>query len=127
MKFTGRQIGILLTTLLTAVLHVAAGFDRVLFTSGPYPLFILNGIGYLGLLGAYFLPIPFLQQRHAWVRWVLFGYAVLTIVLWLYIFVYQFVILGGTPFFSRDSWYGIPAKISELILLYFLWADRRQA
>lgn len=127
MKLTGKQIGIVLTTLATAVLHIAAGFDPVLFTSGPYTLFILNGIGYLALLGAYFLPVPLFQQRHDWVRWVLFSYAILTIVLWVYIFVYQFVILGGTPFFSRDSWYGLPAKIAELLLLAFLWSDRRQA
>ncbi|HEX2997732.1 MAG TPA: hypothetical protein VHP14_23115, partial [Anaerolineales bacterium] len=55
-------------TLLTAFLHIAAALDKELFAEGPDPLFILNGLGYLGLLGAYFLPISFLQQKHELVR-----------------------------------------------------------
>jgi hypothetical protein len=75
-------------------------------------------------LGAYILPIPFFQQRHNLVRWVLFGYAVLTLLAWVVLFVIMSVILGGVPFFSRDSWYGVPAKIIELILLALLWSDK---
>ena len=40
---------------------VAAYFHVILF---PDIMFTLNGLGYIGLLGAYFLPIPFFQQRH---------------------------------------------------------------
>ena len=68
MKLTGKQIGIIIFTLITAFMHLAAAFDKQLFPDGPDPLFILNGLGYLGLLGAYFLPIPFFQQRHELVR-----------------------------------------------------------
>jgi len=65
---------IILLVLVTAVLHLAAAFDRILFPAGvPDPLFLLNGLGYLGLLGAFFLPIPFFQQRHKLVWQVLFG------------------------------------------------------
>ncbi len=124
MKLTLKQIGIILTSLATAFLHLAAAFDRILFPAGPDPLFVLNGMGYLGLLGAYLLPIPFLQKKHKLVRWALAGYAILTIVLWIYIWVFQFVVIGGTPFFSRDSWYGIPAKAAEVILLALLWSDK---
>src|SRR5690349_2776493 len=110
MKFTARQIGIILTALATSALHFAAALDKVLFPAGPDPLFLLNGVGYLGLLGAYFLPIPFFQDRHKLVRWALIGYAILTIVAWIVIWVGFSVIRDGIPFFSRDSWYGVPAK-----------------
>jgi len=124
MKLTSKQVGIAVTALVAAVLHLLAAFDRALFPDGPDPLFILNGLGYLGLLGAYVLPIRLFQQRHAWVRWVLIGYAILTIVAWIWIYVIQFVILGGTPFFSRDAVYGIPAKVAEAILIALLWSDK---
>ena len=125
-KLTGRQIGIILTVLITAGLHLAAAFDKALFPDGPDPLFILNGLGYLGLLGAYFLPIPFFQQRHALVRTGLIGFAIITIIAWLVIWVGLYVIRDGTPFFSHDSIYGVPAKIDELILLALLWNNKPQ-
>ena len=59
MKLTGKQYGIVLLVVITAILHLAAAFDKVLFPESPDPLFILNGLGYFGLLGAYFLPIQF--------------------------------------------------------------------
>ena len=47
------RIGILLLGLATAIIHL-----QLLF---PDPLFILNGLGYLGLLGAY-LPTQLLPK-----------------------------------------------------------------
>jgi CDP-diglyceride synthetase len=123
-KLTGIQIGILVAVIITAVLHLAAAMDKILFPDGPDPLFILNGLGYLGLLGAYFLPIPFFQQRHKLVRWALIGFAIVTIIAWLVIWVGQYVIIAGEPFFSHDSIYGVPAKIDELVLLALLWKDK---
>ncbi len=119
-----RHYAIILFVLITAFMHLAAAMDRSFFPGGPDPLFTLNGLGYLGLLGAYFLPIPFFQSRHGLVRWVLFGYIILTIVAWLVIFVGINVIGNHVPFFSRDSLYGVPAKISEVILLFLLWRDK---
>jgi len=124
MKLTTKHWGIIGVTLVTTVAHLAAAFDRVLFPDGADPLFILNGIGYIGLLGAYFLPISFFQNRHKLVRWALIGFAIITILAWAYIWVFQYVIVQGVPFFSRDSWYGVPAKIAELILLALLWTDK---
>jgi hypothetical protein len=111
MKLTGKQYGIILFTLATAILHLSLfpilGLDPI----------ILNGFGYLGLLGAYFLPIPFLQQNHRLVWWALFGYTILTIVLW--------VILGEKNFSaSTSSMIGYYAKASEVFLLAFLWSDK---
>ena len=111
MKLTGKHYGIILSTLATALLHLSLypklGFD---------PIF-LNGFGYLALLGAYFLPIPFLQQQHKLVWWALFGYTVLTIILW--------VVLGEKDFgASSSSAIGYYAKAAEVVLLAFLWSDK---
>jgi hypothetical protein len=127
MKLSGRHYAIIIFTLITAVLHLLAAVDKQLFPGGPDPLFILNGLGYLGLLGAYFLPISFLQQRHELVRRVYMGYAILTILAWIFIWVIQAVIINHTPFFDHDSLYGVPAKIAEVILLLFLSADKSQS
>jgi hypothetical protein len=111
MKLSGTQYGILLAGLATAILHL------VLFSKmGPDPI-VLNGVGFLGLLGAYFLPIDFFQQRHKLVWWVLVGYTVLTIILW--------VIMGDKQFVpGTSSATGYYAKAAEVLLLGFLWADK---
>jgi hypothetical protein len=103
---------------------LAAAFDKILFPEGPDPLFILNGLGFLGLLGAYFLPIKFFQGRHKLVWAGLFGYIILTIAAWIFIWVIQYVIIGGESFFAHDSIYGVPAKIAEVTLLFLLWTEK---
>lgn len=108
MNLTGRHYGIILFTLATAFLHI------VLY---PDIMFTLNGLGYLGLLGAYFLPISFFQQRHNLVWWALVGYTALTIILW--------VIMGDKTFVAgTSSATGYYAKAAEVILLAFLFADK---
>ena len=81
-------------------------------------MFTLNGLGYLGLLGAYFLPIAFFQQRHNLVWWALVGYTALTIiVLW--------AIMGEKDFnASPTAPIGYYAKAAEVLLLIFLWSDK---
>lgn len=112
MKLSGKHYGILLAGLATAILHLEL-FAKLGFKD---PI-VLNGLGYLGLLGAYFLPIDFFQQRHKLVWWALVGYTVLTIVLW--------VILGSKDFVpGTSSAIGYYAKIAEVFLLAFLWADK---
>jgi hypothetical protein len=127
MKLTSKHYAIIFFALLTAVLHIAAALDKQLFAEGPDPLFLLNGLGYFGLLGAYFLPIPFFQQRHELVRRGFILYAIITIVAWLVIWVGFSVIRDGIPFFSRDSIYGVPAKISEVLLIWLLSTDKESA
>ncbi len=127
MKLSGRHYAIIILTLITAILHLAAALDKKLFPDGPDPLFLLNCIGYLGLLGAYFLPIGFFQQRHELVRRGYMLFAVITIVAWLVIWVGFSVIRDGIPFFSHDSLYGVPAKISEVLLIWFLSQDKATA
>ncbi len=111
MKLTGKHYGIILGTLATAFLHLSL-FPQIGFD----PIF-LNGFGYLGLLGAYFLPLPFFQQRHKLVWWTLAGYTALTIVLW--------IIMGDKNFAAgTSSAVGYYAKAAEVILLAFLWSDK---
>jgi hypothetical protein len=124
MKLSTRQYGIILLGLFTAFLHLAAAFDRALFPDSPDPLFILNGLGFIGLLGAYFLPVRFFQERHKLIWQALFGYVILTIAAWLVIWVGLNVIKDGVAFFSHDSLYGVPAKIAEVGLLGLLRSDK---
>lgn len=125
MKLSSRHYGIIILILITAILHILAALDKQLFPEGPDPLFLLNGLGYLGLLGAYFLPIPFFQQRHNLVRQVIMGYAIVTIAAWIFIWVIQYVIIGGENFFAHDSLYGIPSKLAEVALIFLLRSDKQ--
>jgi len=112
MKLTGKQIGIVLSNLTTAFLHLS-----LLPSMGPDPI-ALNGLGYLGLLGAYFMPMPMFQQNHKMVWWGMFGYTALTFVLWL--------ILGDQVFVpGTNSATGYYAKGAEIFLMAFLWADKK--
>ena len=111
MNLAPRHYGIIISTLATAYLHLSLypimGVDPI----------VLNGLGYLALLGAYFLPISFFQQRRNLVWWGFLGYTALTFVLW--------VILGEKDFFASPSAaIGYYAKAAELFLLGFLWADK---
>jgi len=108
MNLTGKQIGIVLATLATAILHITL-FPDIMFT--------LNGLGYLGLLGAYLLPMAFFQQRRGMVWWAFVGYTILTIVLW--------VVMGDKNFVAgTSSATGYYAKAAELILVVLLWSDK---
>lgn len=108
MKLTGKHYGIILFAFATAVLHI------ILF---PDIMFTLNGLGYLALLAAYFLPIPFLQEKRNLIWWVFVGYTTLTIILW--------VIMGDKNFVAgTSSATGYYAKAAEVLLLVFLFADR---
>ena len=128
MQARTRQYAIIALGVATALLHFGAALDARLYEPGhqlPDPLFLLNGLGYLGLLLAYFLPLGVLQERHRLVWWVFFIYVIVTILAWVAIWVGLNVILGGKQFFDTDSLYGVPAKIIEVILLFVLWRDRR--
>ena len=69
------RFGVVVLTLITAIVHLSLLF--------PDPVFILNGLGYLALLTALYLPVPQLARYRNVVRLVLVGYAALTIFLWV--------------------------------------------
>jgi hypothetical protein len=98
------SIGVILLTVGTAVIHLYLGFQG-------FPLFVLNGLGYLGLLAALILPIPRISEYRNLTRWVLVGYTALTIFLW---------ILVG----SRNA-IGYVDKIIELALIALLVLEAR--
>jgi hypothetical protein len=51
-------------------------------------------------------------------------FAIITIAAWIFIWVIQYVIIQHVPFFSHDSLYGVPSKISEVILIWLLSQDK---
>ncbi|MEW5940364.1 MAG: hypothetical protein AB1750_11915 [Chloroflexota bacterium] len=114
MKLSFKHYGIILATLATAFLHLSL-YSKL----GADPI-VLNGLGYLGLLGAYFLPIPFFQGRRKLVWRSLLGYTALTFVLW--------IVMGEKHFVAgTSSAVGYYAKAAELFLMGFLLADKPKA
>ena len=99
------QIGIVLFTLGTALIHFSLNF--------PDPAFILNGLGYLALLAGLYLPFPQLARHRNAVRWTLVGYAVLTIFLWM--------------LFGERTLIGYTAKTCEVALILLLLVDTRRS
>jgi hypothetical protein len=100
------RLGIVALTIATAIVHLYLGLQGL-------PLFVLNGLGYLTLLAALCLPIPQLAPYKNAIRWLLVGYTVLTIVLWL-------VITGGA---SNAT--GYIDKVVEALLIVLLIAEAR--
>jgi hypothetical protein len=103
-QFGPMQWGIILLTVATAVIHFSLLF--------PDALFILNGLGYLGLLAALYLPISQLKSHRRLVRWVLLGYTALTVIPW--------VIMGSRILI------GYVDKAIEIVLIILLWLESRQ-
>jgi hypothetical protein len=106
------SLGIALLTLITAGAHLylAAQPDEDLRL-----WFLLNGIGYLALLTAFELP-QFAQIHHV-VRWVLMGYALLTIILWFFL---------GSPSEGQLDPFDITVKVVEAALVVLLFLDSRR-
>jgi hypothetical protein len=99
------RVGIVLLTLATALIHLQLAF--------PDPAFILNGLGYLTLLAALYLPVGWVERYRHLVRWVLVGYTALSILLWIF--------LGArTPIGYID-------KVIEISLIALLLLDARSA
>jgi hypothetical protein len=106
-RFGALQIGIVILTVTTALIHVSLLFPNVMF--------ILNGLGYLTLLAVYFLPIGFFQERHNLVRWAFILFTGATILGWIAI--------------GDKSWpgggLGYITKIIEVLLIILLVVDGR--
>jgi hypothetical protein len=81
------------------MIHLYLGFQG-------FPLFILNGLGYLTLLAALTLPTPRISDHRSLTRWVLIGYTTLTIFLW--------ILVGARNFI------GYADKIIEIVLAALL-------
>jgi hypothetical protein len=108
----GLRVGIFLLTLATAVIHLYLAFTAIPYYGLNFGvmLFILNGLGYLGLLAALQLPIPQLARFPNAARWTLVAYAALTIVLFF----------AMAPFYE---FIGYVDKAIEVALIALLIAD----
>ena len=101
----GSWIKAFFLTLGTALIHLSLNF--------PDLGFMLNGLGYLTLLAALCLPVPQVARHRDIVRWVLIGYAALTILLW--------ILLG-----DRTA-IGYTAKAIEVALITLLLLEARRS
>jgi hypothetical protein len=98
------RLAIILLTVSTALTHISLLFPDVVF--------ILNGLGYLGLLGALYLPIAPLAPYRRLIRRALIGYTALSVLLW-------------AAFGLREP-IGYINKLNELLLIALLiWEDRQ--
>jgi hypothetical protein len=88
-------VGIFVLTVATAVIHLYLALTAIGsmgFNFGVM-LFILNGLGYLGLLAVLQLPIRQLARFRSAARWALIAFAALTIVLF-FIMAPVYMIIG---------------------------------
>jgi hypothetical protein len=79
-KFGALQLSILLLGLATAAIH---GVLLNIMMGKLDLLFTLNGIGFLVLLMAYFLPQ--FKPLHSLVRWGLIAFTAVTIIAWVFL------------------------------------------
>ena len=103
------QWAIILLAAATALIHIALAFRP----EGVDPIFLLNGIGYLGLVTLLYLPVPSIRRYQPVVRWVLMAFAAVTILGWVLIGV-------RSPIAYVD-------KIIEVALIVCLWLDRQRS
>jgi hypothetical protein len=103
---------IIVLALLAAIAHfyLAAQPDEEL-----HNFFLLNGFGYLVLILAFLLPR--LTPFHELIRWILIGYATLTIILWFFF---------GSPSEGALDPFDLSVKLVELALVILLILDKKR-
>jgi hypothetical protein len=108
----GLGVGIFLLTLATAGIHLYLALTAFTYMGLNFgvTLFILNGLGYLGLLAALQLPIPQLARFRSAARWALVALTALTIVLF-FLMAPEYTIVGYVD------------KAIEVALIALLLAD----
>ncbi len=104
-RFGPLQYGIILLTLTTALIHISLLF--------PDTLFILNGLGYLVLLAALYLPTAQLQPYRDITRWLLIAYTAVTLIIWIFI--------GSRGPLAYTT------KIVEAVLIVLLWLEGQRS
>ena len=107
-KLSGIHILLIAAVLVTAVIHLGLGSD-FLVNIGDI-MFLLNGLGYIGLAALFLIPIARLKPYHETIRWVLVGFTALTILLWV--------------IFGMRNLEGYVAKLAEVAIIVVLIVDR---
>jgi hypothetical protein len=105
------RTSIVVLTIYAALIHLVV-LGGVLHPSPRLGiLFAFNGLGYLALLAALFVPLPWLQRHRAGLHMIFIAYATLTILAW---------VVDGT----RDL-LGYTTQLVQLVLIIALWAHMR--
>ncbi len=107
------RLVIAILTIITAAIHLLLGVGMIGDMLGK--LFILNAIGYLALLAAFWLDIP--KGQVGLVRMVLMAFAAVTVIAY-------FVVNKGDSF---SSLLGLITKLDELLLIVALYLYGRSA
>ena len=112
MKLTPIQIGIILLTVATALIHLVLAYSiAVQLGAANSLMFVANGIGYLALVTALYMP-----QFKKWqgiIRWLLIAFTAVTIIGW--------VMIG-----ARNTMAYID-KLIEVILIVLLFVEGRKS
>lgn len=108
-RFGPLQWAIVLLTLFTAVVHLWLGI------SIPDTIFLLNGLGYLGLLGLLYLPLGFVAPYRNLVRWGLIAYTAVTVFAWWFLDEHKTMPLAYVT------------KAAEIALIVCLWLEWQQS
>jgi hypothetical protein len=106
----GVDIGIIVLALATGLIHLVL---LNMFMGHLDLLFTLNGLGYIGLVAALYLPLPWLAAYRNWARLALMAFSAVTILAWL---------VMGRPYTPL----GYITKLIELGLIGLLWVDLRR-
>lgn len=106
------RVSIIALTLVTAAIHVALVFMSTAPSSDSLP-FLLNALGYVGLLGLLYLPIPQLDGYRGPIRVALILFTALTIVLYFVFAGFGFDVIGYLD------------KVIEIALIALLIAEDR--
>lgn len=101
------QVTIILLVLATALVHLQRGIEFGM------PMFIANGIGYLVLVAALYVPVAFLAPYRKWIRWALIAFTLVTIIGW--------IAIG-----DKAEMIGWITKAIEIVLVILLFLDGRQ-
>ena len=113
-RSTSRTV-ILITGLITALVHLV--YLNIVMGQLD-PLFTLNGLGYLGLLGLFVIQPTFVAEQWEFFHYVFMAFAAVTII--------AFLLVGGTGFGGTEvDPVGWLTKLDELILIIALWSHMR--
>jgi hypothetical protein len=110
------QVAIIVLALATAAVHFYLAFVLMPAATGSIdPLFLLNGLGYLVLVAALYLPLAFLARWRSLIRWLLVGFTAVTVLAW-------FLLTLG----AERTTLGYVDKLIEIALIVLLVMDSRQ-
>jgi hypothetical protein len=109
---TGVRTGIILLALATAGIHLFLALRAAPDMMTLIP-FTLNFLGYVTLLAALYLPLPFARTHRRLVRYAFIAYTILTILLW--------VVLGMA---NPVAYIGYIDKAIEVLLVILLFMER---